>query len=60
MEEHPLKKYFEEYFYFVEENATDDGKKAYKENEARVNLVITGLKTVCDVCNGWGHIATDK
>jgi hypothetical protein len=60
MGEHPLKKYFDEYFYFMEDTATDDGKKAYKENEARVNLVIAGLKTVCDVCNGWGHIATDK
>lgn len=45
MSEHPLKKYFDEHFYFVQENATESAKKEYLANTKRVTSVITDFKT---------------
>lgn len=60
MTEHPLKQYFDDHFYFEQTHASDLTKTKYSENEAHLKLVITSFKVTCDVCNGWGHIATDK
>ena len=60
MATHPLRGYFTTHFEFAEGGATVAMKNKWQEGEVRVAAVCDALATECDICNGFGHIATDK
>lgn len=58
---HPVIKYYATHFTLSEEvTVATTAMFKKKEKAMKEDVFMTTLVIVCDVCNGWGHIATDK